>query len=72
MASPFEKFMESQNRIVSGRELAAFVWDAALEEAMKLGEDVAEQVGGKFWETHMLNTGLLKFLNRLRELKEQK
>jgi hypothetical protein len=36
--------------------------------AKELAESVAKEVGGKFWETHMLNTGLLKFLARLNAL----
>ena len=34
---------------------------AALREALLLSEATAKEVGGQFWETHRLNTGLLKF-----------
>jgi hypothetical protein len=31
-------------------------------DMLRLAQRTAEEVGGKFWKTHMLNTGLLKFI----------
>ena len=39
-----------------------------IEDAAKLAEETAKEVGGKFWETHRLNTGLLSFITKIRAL----
>lgn len=36
-------------------------------KAEQMAIDVAKEVGGDFWETHRLNTGLLKFIARWRK-----
>jgi len=47
------------------RESKAELRIQELREALReLPKQVAKEVGGQFWETHMLNTGLLKFIKR--------
>ena len=40
-----------------------------VESAKKLAHEVAEEVGGKFADTHRLNTGLNLFIRHLEKLK---
>lgn len=40
---------------------------ASAREQMELAEQVAKEVGGRFADRHLLNTGLNKFIVRLRE-----
>ena len=46
-------------------------YDAGLEAAAQRGEEIAQEVGGKFWQTHRLNTGLLKAIAAIRSMKRE-
>jgi len=44
-------------------------WEAGRNAAARVIEQVAKEVGRDFWETHRLNTGLMKALNEVHALR---
>lgn len=43
----------------------------AREQDLQIAEKVAREVGGNFWDTHRLNTGLLRFIAAIRALEPE-
>lgn len=69
---PTDEVVKSDPPTAQGIEAERDALTKRLEEAQKLAEEVAKEVGGQFWETHRLNTGLLIFMKRWAALKGEK
>ena len=61
-----ELAIEENEQVIRVIVYALEKWTKPQESALALAEEIAREIGGSFWKTHMLNTGLLKFIVRLR------